>query len=199
MGKLITVVGNSGVGKTTLTQQLCASLPSISALEQHAERPFQKLFSADLQRYSLANQVDYLLFRAEQELSIRQNVDIGVQDGGLDLDFHVFTKHFFNKGYLSQAEYQLCRRLYVSFRKTLPPPDLIVHLTAPLEVIASRHEKRKRQLDIAGLSDLRELEQLLGDWLGGDNGLNIVVIDTTRDENYDHAVKYLAQEINQLL
>ena len=87
MGKLITVVGNSGVGKTTFVQQLCLKSGFVQAMEQHYERPFQKLFSLDHESYAFANQIDYLLFRAEQELEIRNCEKTGVQDGGLDEDF----------------------------------------------------------------------------------------------------------------
>ena len=67
MGKLIAVVGNSGVGKTTLVRALCQRGSFVAGLEQHPERPFQHLFSQNNQRWGLANQVDYLLYRAEQE------------------------------------------------------------------------------------------------------------------------------------
>ena len=67
MGKIIVVIGNSGVGKTTLCAALSAAGPFAVGLEQHAERPFQALMAADPPRYALANQVDYLLRRAEQE------------------------------------------------------------------------------------------------------------------------------------
>ena len=89
MGKLITIVGNSGVGKTTLANELCRVISFITGLEQHEERPFQKQFSLDLRRYALANQIDYLLYRAEQEQYIRQSDSVGIQDGGLEDDFYV--------------------------------------------------------------------------------------------------------------
>jgi len=44
MGKIVAVVGNSGVGKTTLVKQLCAEAAITAAFEQHTSRPFQELF-----------------------------------------------------------------------------------------------------------------------------------------------------------
>ncbi len=101
MGQLVVVVGNSGVGKTTLVNALARLAPFTVAREQHAERPFQALMKANPSRYALANQLDYLLYRAEQEQAIRQSPDIGLVDGGLDLDFYGFTQLFHHNGYLS--------------------------------------------------------------------------------------------------
>ncbi len=48
----------------------------------------------------------------EQEIKARQEAGISLQDGGLEEDYFVFTKLFFKKGYLSQEEFALCKRLY---------------------------------------------------------------------------------------
>ena len=97
MGKLITIVGNSGVGKTTLAAELCRRASFAVGLEQHTERPFQALMAADPRRYALANQVDYLLLRAEQERAIRARPEPGLVDGGLDLDFYGLLACFASK------------------------------------------------------------------------------------------------------
>ena len=110
MGKLIVVVGNSGVGKTTLTRALCAAGDFATGLEEHIARPFQALFKNDA-GFALANQIDYLLLRAEQERLIRADARTGIQDGGLEMDFFVFTRLFQRKGLLSTQEYRLCERL----------------------------------------------------------------------------------------
>src|SRR5215216_7371861 len=111
MSKLIAIVGASGVGKTALVSALAKSAGFETAYEQHSERPFQALFKND-SRYALANQIDYFLLRAEQEGELRRASEIGIMDGGLDLDFHGFTRLFLSRGLLSGAEYDLCRRVY---------------------------------------------------------------------------------------
>lgn len=163
MGKIIVFTGNTGVGKTTLVNELSKLEIFSAGIEQHIERPFQLLFNQN-HAYALANQIDYLLFRAEQESALRQAHQIGIIDGGLDQDFHAFTKLFFTRGMLSVQEFGLCQRLYIYLRSQLSEPDLIVHLTAPLEVIQKRLLTRDR-INIANINDLSLLDSYLEDWI----------------------------------
>ncbi len=182
MGKIIVVVGNSGVGKTTLCAALSAARPFATGLEQHAERPFQALMAADPPRYALANQVDYLLLRAEQERALRDGELPGLIDGGLDLDFHAFTRLFHARGYLSDAEFALCARLYGSLRALLDPPDLILRLAAPLPVVEARYAHRGRPLEIARRDDLALMERFIAEWLAAVPDIPLITIDAAADD-----------------
>jgi len=181
MGKLIVVVGNSGVGKTTLTQALCAVGDFATGLEEHVARPFQSLFKNDA-GFALANQIDYLLLRAEQERLIRADARTGLQDGGLEMDFFVFTRLFQRKGLLPAQEYDLCERLFSQIRSAQPPPEGILWLTAPLEVVMERFTRRNRQLEIATRIDLRHTEALLEEWLEDLDSDRILRIDASGDD-----------------
>jgi len=163
MGKLIAVIGNTGVGKTSLVQALAHKGNFGLGIEQHGSRPFQYLFKTDPQ-YALANQIDYLLLRAEQEQSLRMSPQPGLVDGGLDLDFYMFTRLFYTRGILGKAEYDLCARFHQFCRSQLPPPDLVIHMTASPETIRQRLAARER-VNIAGSDDLTLLDSFLNEWL----------------------------------
>ena len=197
MGKLIVVVGNSGVGKTSLTEALCAAGDFAAGLEAHVTRPFQALFKNNA-GFALANQIDYLLARAEQERQIRASSKTGIQDGGLDMDFFVFTRLFHHKGLLSPEEYCLCKRLFDQIRSSQPPPDGILWLTAPLDVVAERFTRRGRLLEIATQDDLQATGSLLEDWLERIDPERILRIDASiEDYQYqgclEEALKFIAR------
>lgn len=180
MGKIIAVTGTTGVGKTALVRALCKQGLFDIGLEQHTERPFQQEFKTQ-REYALPNQIDYLLLRAEQEHFLRQSTHTGQVDGGLDVDYYGFTHLFHMHGLLTTAEYSLCKRFYEFVRAFLPPPDLIIHLTARPEVIDHRLARRKR-INIAEPEDILKLAAFLEDWLATIPSDHIIRLEVSEND-----------------
>ena len=197
MDSLISIVGASGVGKTALVDALSRTGKFVTAYEQHTERPFQELFKQD-KRYAFANQVDYLLVRAEQERTLRASTTgsrIGLMDGGLDLDFHGFTRLFHSRGLLSDAEYDLCRRLYSFIRESLPQPELIVRLCADESTVSGRLSGRDR-LNIASAADTLLFNSFLDEWLASVPASQLLSLDVSQESlEYAHSIRLILEQL----
>ena len=190
MNKLIAIVGASGVGKTALVQALAKVHPFETAYEQHAERPFQTLFKSD-SRYALANQIDYLLLRAEQEKALHASAQTGLIDGGLDLDFHGFTRLFHSRGLLAESEFDLCWRVYNFLRGMMARPELIVRLYADEVTVTSRLSRRDR-INIATEEDTVLLNSFLDEWLASIPSEDLLLLDVSNEDiDYSKSVNVI--------
>lgn len=195
MSKLIAVVGASGVGKTAFVHALAEAYPFETAYEQHAERPFQILFKNDA-RYALANQVDYLLLRAEQEKRLRASPQIGLIDGGFDLDFHGFTRLFHSRGLLTNPEFDLCQRVYSFLRALLPRPELIIRLRAD-EITVARRLARRERVNIAGAEDNALFNSFLDEWLVSIPPAQVLELEVSNESSaYEQSVNIVLNKIN---
>lgn len=195
MQKLITIVGASGVGKTTLMQALLKKHDFAVAYETHTQRPYQKLFKED-SKYALANQIDYLMFRAEQEFQLRQTDKTILMDGGLDLDFYGFTRLFHAHSWLSDLDLDLCRRFHAFTRNLLPPPDLIIALSADSKTISQRLASRDR-INIASSDDALLLEKFINEWIESVEESKILKLDVSNEDiEYQKSISSIMEKIN---
>ena len=197
MDNLIVVVGASGVGKTSLVHALAKTGNFAVGYEQHIERPFQDLFKHDA-RYALANQLDYLLFRTEQEKELRTSIKTGLVDGGLDLDYHGFTRLFHTRGLLSDSEFDLCRRFYELVRQLLPLPNLIIHLHVNEGIVYQRLARRER-INIASAKDTTLFNSYLDEWLATISPTKLLSLDVSEESlDYEQSCQLISSRIQEL-
>jgi len=137
--RYIAVEGPIGAGKTTLTERLGTRLDATIVLEEQ-ENPFLADFYADRPGAALQTQLFYLLNRHRQQTTLRQ-ADLFSQTMVCD---YVFDKDkIFAYLNLDDNELFIYQRLFDLLAKDIPPPDLVLYLQAPTDVLLRRLRARR--------------------------------------------------------
>jgi deoxyadenosine/deoxycytidine kinase len=141
--RYIALEGPPGVGKTALAERIAARLDATAVLEEH-DNPFLVDFYADRPGGALQSQLFYLLSRHRQQTGLRQT-DLFSQ---MTICDYLFEK---DKIYaylnLDDNELFIYQKLYELLARDVPPPDLVVYLQAPADVLVRRLKARARETD----------------------------------------------------
>ncbi|MGB3623084.1 deoxynucleoside kinase [Ketobacter sp. MCCC 1A13808] len=137
--KFVVVEGPIGVGKTTLTKKLAATFGYELLLEGAADNPFLERFYEDQQHWALQTQLFFLLQRADQLNSLRQN---DLFQPVRVADFLIHKDRLFAGLTLADDELILYDKVYQHLITDIPKPDLVIYLQAPTPVLKSRIERR---------------------------------------------------------
>ena len=134
----IAIEGPIGAGKTSLAGRLATRLDASVALEE-LENPFLADFYAGRPGAALQAQLFFLLSRHRQQLALRQ-ADLFAQSTVCD---YLFDKDkIFAYLNLDDNELFIYQRLYDLLAKDIAPPDLVIYLQAPTDVLTSRVRRR---------------------------------------------------------
>ncbi len=194
----LAIEGPIGVGKTRLAGRLAARLEATTILED-AENPFLADFYADRPGSALQAQLFYLLNRHRQLTSKRQ-ADLFLQSIVCD---YVFDKDkIFAYLNLDDNELFIYQRLFDLLAKDVPPPDLVVYLQAPTELLMKRLESREVDPDREALplpdeDYLRELNEAYQHFFFHYSATPLLVVETSEfdPESDDAALDELVKQI----
>jgi len=176
----LAIEGPIGVGKTRLAERLAARLEATTILED-IENPFLANFYADRPGSALQAQLFYLLNRHRQLTSKRQ-ADLFLQTIVCD---YVFDKDkIFAYLNLDDNELFIYQRLFDLLARDVPPPDLVVYLQAPTELLIKRIKSRdvdpdREVLPMPGEDYLRELNEAYQHFFFHYSATPLLVVETS--------------------
>jgi deoxyadenosine/deoxycytidine kinase len=164
--KLILVAGNIGAGKTSLTERIGQRLGWVTAYESVADNPYLPGFYADMRAWSFHLQIYFLGHRARQHQELCDDPRSAIIDRSIYEDAHIFARALNIQHNLTDLDYQTYLRLFNLVVKSLPSPDLLIYLKAPVPVLMERIRQRNRSIE-SGISEdyLRLLERLYEEWI----------------------------------
>lgn len=182
--KLIVVAGNIGVGKTSLAERIGARMGWLTGFESVSDNPYLPDFYADMKTWSFHLQVYFLGHRAKQYLDIANDSRSAILDRSIYEDAYIFARALHHMNNLTERDYLAYRRLFELVVNSLPAPNLLIYLKAPVEVLMQRIQKRARGME-TGISAeyLALLDTFYDDWL---KSFDLCPVLTIRTDNLDY-------------
>lgn len=204
-GKLfITIAGNIGTGKTTLTRMLADHYGWKPHFESVADNPYLKDFYDDMSRWSFPLQIYFLNHRYKVHREVGISSGSAIQDRSIYEDCHIFARNLVESGKMEQRDYLNYKDLYMEMIKHLPPPDLMIYLRKSLPKLVGQIKRRGRDFEQNIPEDyLGCLNRYYEEWIGGYDTGPLLVIDSdeldfvAKPEDFDLIARRILDKIDQ--
>src|SRR3954465_5533374 len=141
----ITIEGNIGAGKTTLSHLLSKHFNARLILEQFADNPFLPKFYENPKQFAFPLELFFMAERFKQLKDLIQQKDLFQS---VTISDYLFTKCLlFAKINLSEEEFRLYQRLFDIMYQQLIQPDILIYLHAPVNKLQQNIKKRARSYE----------------------------------------------------
>jgi deoxyadenosine/deoxycytidine kinase len=175
----LAIEGPAGVGKSALADRLGARLEATIVLDD-GENPFLTDFYGGRPGAAFQTQLFYTLARHRQQSVLRQS-DLFAQATVCDYLFERDKIYAYLN--LDDNELFVYQRLYELLAQDIPPPDLVIYLQTPTDVLRRRLRERARvNPDAPALDDdyVRELNEAYNHFFFHYNATPLLVVETSQ-------------------
>lgn len=174
---VITIAGTVGVGKSTMTNALANALKFRTSFEKVDTNPYLDKFYADFERWSFHLQIYFLAERFKEQKRIFEYGGGFIQDRSIYEDTGIFAKMHYEKGTMTEVDYETYTNLFDAMVMTpyFPHPDLLIYLEGSLEDILSRIKERGRPMEQqTPIAYWEEMHRRYEDWINNFNACPVL-------------------------
>jgi deoxyadenosine/deoxycytidine kinase len=143
----ISVAGNIGSGKSSLTRMIADNLNWLPCYESVQNNPYLKDFYIDMRRWSFQLQVYFLSHRFSTHKKIIESKKSVIQDRSIYEDVEIFAKNLYLMGRMEKRDYNNYVNLFKEMTHYLKPPDLVVYLKADVKTLMKQIRLRGREFE----------------------------------------------------
>jgi deoxyguanosine kinase len=141
----VTIEGNIGAGKTTLTRLLSNHYNARLILEEFADNPFLPKFYENQELYAFPLELFFMAERYKQLKDLLQTKDMFQN---ITISDYLFTKCLlFAKVNLPDDEFRLYQKLFDIINPQVVQPDMLIYLHAPISKLKENIKKRNRSYE----------------------------------------------------
>ena len=138
----ITIEGNIGAGKTTLSHLLSKHFQARLILEEFADNPFLPKFYEKPDQYAFPLELFFMAERYKQLKDLLQTKELFQT---VTISDYLFTKCLlFAKVNLPDEEFRLYQKLFDIINPQIVQPDILIYLHAPVNKLQENIKKRNR-------------------------------------------------------
>lgn len=145
--RLIVIAGNLAVGKTTLANLLGTEMDWFIGQESVIDNPYLSDYYSDMGRWAYHLQIYFLGNRINLYKEACDQNKTAILDRSIFEDAEIFAKSLYKNKIINSRDYNSYMSLYNYLISSLPAPDLMIYIKAPIEIILNRIIERGQPFD----------------------------------------------------
>ena len=201
----ISVAGNIGSGKTTLTSLLAKHYSWEAHYEDAQDNPYLNDFYEDMQRWSFNLQIYFLQSRFNKVMEYREGGKDVIMDRTIYEDAYIFAPNLHSMNLMSKRDFDNYIHLFYLTNSLVKAPDLLIYLRSSVPNLVDNIQKRGREYETSiRLDYLNRLNERYEAWISQYNDGKLLIIDVDSNhfnensEDLREVINKIDKEINGL-
>lgn len=143
----IAIAGNIGAGKTTLTKMLARYYGWEPRFESVTFNPYLEDYYSDIKRWAFCLETYFLKERFRDMMVVQQSSHTIVQDRSIFEGVYVFVRNNYERGDLSDRDYQTYMELFELMKLKMKMPDMMIYLRKSVPCLIEQIQRRGRDYE----------------------------------------------------